>query len=109
LFNALLELFLKYEDFEKLLKPYIHKFGKYIRLYRPSFYVALGVGFLGYIAITALLSLSSGDINKSTFDFAIQNRISSPAPSPELLIIDIDETASSPDQFLEKYFHVILY
>lgn len=91
MFNALLELFLKYEDFEKLLKPYIHTFGKYIRLYRPSFYVALAVGFLAYIAITALLSLFSGDIKKSTFDFAIQNRISGPAPSPELLIIDIDE------------------
>jgi len=91
LFNALLELFLKYVDFEKLLKPYIHKFGKYIRLYRPSFYVALAVGFLAYIAITAILSLSSGDIKKSTFDFAIQNRISGPAPSSEILIVDIDE------------------
>ena len=91
MFKALIDLFLKYIDFEKLGKPYIHKFGKYIRLYRPSFYVALAAGFLLYITITALLSISAGDIKKSTFDFAVQNRISGPSPSPEILIIDIDE------------------
>jgi CHASE2 domain-containing sensor protein len=91
LFSALLNLFLKHFDFEKSLKPYIHKFGKHIRRYRPNFYIALAVGFLGYIVFTLLLSLSSGDIKKSTFDFAIQNRISGPSPSPEILIIDIDE------------------
>lgn len=91
MFSALLDLFLKYFDFEKILKPYIHKFGKHIRRYRPNFYIALAVGFLGYIAFTLLLSLSSGDIKKSTFDFAIQNRISGPVASPEILIVDIDE------------------
>ena len=91
MFSALLNLFLKHFDFEKILKPYIHKFGMHIRRYRPNFYIALAVGFLGYIVFTLLLSLSSGDIKKSTFDFAIQNRISGPSPSPEILIIDIDE------------------
>ena len=91
MFNALLDLFLKYFDFEKILKPYIHIFGEHIRRYRPNFYIALAVGFLAYIVFTLLLSLSSGDIKKSTFDFAIQNRISGPVASPEILIVDIDE------------------
>jgi len=91
LLNLIVSFFLKFIDFEKLLKPYIHRIGKYVRIYRNNFYVVLAIGFLIYIAATLFIALSSDDIKKGTYDFAIKNRISSPAPSSQIIIIDIDE------------------
>lgn len=91
MFNLIVTFLLKFVDFEKLFKPHIHKIGKYARLYRNNFYVILALGFLVYIFATLFLSLSSDDIKKGTYDFAIKNRISSPVPSNQIIIVDIDE------------------
>lgn len=91
MFDFLLSLIKKKYDYEKLYKPYIQHFSYYLRKFNREFYVGLAAAFLVYIAYTLVLAVAGSGFKAKSYDLAMQTRLSSPAPSESILIVDIDE------------------
>jgi CHASE2 domain-containing sensor protein len=91
LLDFFVELIKKYVDVEYIFKPYTHFIGNIARRFRSPFYISLAIGFFLFIALSFIFSLTKENVKSSTYDFIIQNRLNSPAPSEDILIIDVDE------------------
>ncbi len=65
--------------------------GFFSRRYRDNFYVLLALVFAIVIGVNATFSLYSGELDTKTLDLALKYRLSSPAPSDKIIILDIDE------------------
>lgn len=89
--DIILSLIRKKFDYEKLYKPYVQHFSFYLRRFNREFYVGLAAVFLAYIAYTLALAIAGSGFKAKTYDLAMQTRLSGPAPSRNIIIVDIDE------------------
>lgn len=87
----ILSLIKKKFDYERLYKPFVQYFSLYLRRYNREYYVGLAAVFLLYIAYTIAMAIAGNGFKAKTYDLAIQTRFSSPIPSEEIIILDIDE------------------
>jgi CHASE2 domain-containing sensor protein len=101
LINFLSEALKKYLNSEFLLKPIAFILGIYARKHRFPFYISLAIGFIIFMAISLALAVSDENVKSSTYDYVIRNRLSSPKPSNEILIVDIDEKSIA--ELSQKY------
>jgi CHASE2 domain-containing sensor protein len=101
LINFLSEALKKYLNSEFLFKPIAFILGIYARKHRFPFYISLAIGFIIFMAISLALVVSDEDVKSSTYDYVIRNRLSSPKPSNEILIVDIDEKSIA--ELSQKY------
>jgi len=101
LINFLSEVLKKYLNSEFLFKPIAFILGIYARKHRFPFYISLAIGFIIFMAISLVLAVSDENVKSSTYDYVIRNRLSSPKPSNEILIVDIDEKSIA--ELSQKY------
>ena len=66
-------------------------FGDQARRRSTSFYVGLALVFCVAVGANFVWSLTGPGIKSASLDLAVRSRLSSPAPDPDLLIVDIDE------------------
>lgn len=66
-------------------------FGHVARRYRNNFYVLLALVFLVAIGVNTAFSLYAKELDTATLDLALKRRLSSPAPSDKIVILDVDE------------------
>lgn len=101
LINFLSELLKKFLNPEFLFKPLAYVLGIYARKHRFPFYISLALGFIIFMVISLVLVISDENVKSSTYDYVIRNRLSSPKPSDQILIIDIDEKSIA--ELSQKY------
>jgi CHASE2 domain-containing sensor protein len=91
LINFLSEALKRYLNPEFLFKPLAFILGIYARKHRFPFYISLALGFIIFMVISLALIITDENVKSSTYDYVIRNRLSSPKPSDQILIVDIDE------------------
>ncbi len=101
LINFLSELLKKFLNPEFLFKPLAYVLGIYARKHRFPFYISLALGFIIFMVISLVLVISDENVKSSTYDYVIRNRLSSPKPSDQILIVDIDEKSIA--ELSQKY------
>ena len=101
LINLLSEILKKYLNPEFLFKPIAFILGIYARKHRFPFYISLALGFIIFMVISLALIITDENVKSSTYDYVIRNRLSSPKPSDQIVIIDIDEKSIA--ELSQKY------
>lgn len=99
--SFLSELLKKFLNPEFLFKPVAFVLGIYARKHRFPFYISLALGFIIFMVISLALVISDENVKSSTYDYVIRNRLSSPKPSNQILIVDIDEKSIA--ELSQKY------
>lgn len=76
---------------DTVLAPLVQRFGYAARTYRRAFYVGFAALVAIAIGMNALWEAVATDLKSRSLDFAVRARLSSPAPDPQIVILDIDE------------------
>lgn len=76
---------------DSIVRPTAYRFGYSARTHRQRYYAALAVAFLVAIFANAIWQKVATDSKSESIDLAVRMRLSSPAPDPKIIILDVDE------------------